>query len=154
MKTNKSNFLLLWILVGILLAICLGVFVWQTWFVGSQPSQTPKTVEHKTQAPPMAKPIASEPETFVSEPTVAASETQSTSNQAPKQLVNSDVIKQPVPQNPSLAKEEVSKLEDIQKQLKQQESTLKAQHADADKLIQLKQEQIKLLEQQLAEQQK
>lgn len=146
MKTNKSNSFLLWIIVGVLFAICLAVFVWQSWFVTAPTTKIPATAQHKTQAPPMAQPVAS------SEPITTASEPKTT--QPTKNLVDDSVLKQPVPENPSLAKEEVSKLEDIQKQLKHQEATLKAQHSDSDKLIRLKQEQIKLLEQQLAEQQK
>ena len=146
MKTNKSNSFLLWIIVGVLFAICLAVFVWQSWFVTAPTTKIAATAQHKTQAPPMAQPVAS------SEPITTASEPKTT--QPTKNLVDDSILKQPVPENPSLAKEEVSKLEDIQKQLKHQEATLKAQHSDSDKLIRLKQEQIKLLEQQLAEQQK
>lgn len=146
MKTNKSNSFLLWIIVGVLFAIFLAVFVWQSWFVTAPTTKIPATAQHKTQAPPMAQPVAS------SEPITTASEPKTT--QPTKNLVDDSILKQPVPENPSLAKEEVSKLEDIQKQLKHQEATLKAQHSDSDKLIRLKQEEIKLLEQQLAEQQK
>ena len=59
--------------------------------------------------------------------------------------MNEDVLKQPIPAQESLAKEEVSKLNDIHRQLQDQEATLKAQHADADQLIKLKEEQVKLL---------
>lgn len=69
-----------------------------------------------------------------------------------QQLVNEDVLKQPVPAQESLAKEEVSKLNDIHQQLQDQEATLKAQHADADQLIKLKEEQVKLLEAQVKQQ--
>ena len=58
-----------------------------------------------------------------------------------------------MPENASLAKEEVAKLDDIQVQLNEQKATLDAQHSDADQLIQLKEEQIKLLEAQLAQSQ-
>lgn len=153
MKTNKSNSFLLWIIVGVLFAICLAVFVWQSWFVTAPTTKIPTTAQHKTQTPPIAQPVASsEPRVTASEPITTASEP--TTTQPTKTLIDDSVLKQPVPENPSLTKEEVSKLEDIQKQLKHQEATLKAQHSDADKLIRLKQEQIKLLEQQLAEQQK
>ena len=60
--------------------------------------------------------------------------------------MNEDVLKQPIPAQESLAKEEVSKLNDIHRQLQDQEATLKAQHADADQLIKLKEEQVKLLD--------
>ena len=63
------------------------------------------------------------------------------------------MVKDEVPQNESLAKEEVARLDDIQKQLDEQAKILKSQHADADQLIKLKEEQIKLLEQQLSTQQ-
>ena len=69
-------------------------------------------------------------------------------------LVSEDILKEAVPENASLAKEEAAKLDDIQSQLKEQEDLLKAQHSDADQLIQLKEEQIKLLEAQLAQQAK
>ena len=66
-------------------------------------------------------------------------------------LVSEDILKEAVPENASLAKEEVAKLDDIQNQLKEQEELLKAQHSDADQLIKLKEEQIKLIEAQLTE---
>ncbi len=81
-----------------------------------------------------------------SEPVV---QTQTANSQ---QLVNEDVLKQPIPAQESLAKEEVSKLNDIHRQLQDQEATLKAQHADADQLIKLKEEQVKLLEAQVKQQ--
>ncbi|MHA3080561.1 hypothetical protein [Acinetobacter sp. ANC 5502] len=146
MKTNKSNSLLLWILIGVLFAICAGIFVWQSWFVNHPAPPTQQaTVHSKTKAPPMARPV--------SEPAVTP-EVQPAHTEQPKSLVNDETLKQPIPQNPALAKEEVSKLEDIQQQLKEQEATLKTQHTDADRIIELKQQQIKLLEQQLAGQQK
>lgn len=65
------------------------------------------------------------------------------------QLVNDDLLKQPISNNSTLAQEEVTKLEELHHQLNQQQSMLQAQHEDANQLIQLKQEQIKLLEAQL-----
>lgn len=67
-------------------------------------------------------------------------------------LVEEDILESAVPENASLAKEEIAKLDDIQQQLNDQEKTLTQQHQDADELIQLKEEQIKLLEAQLAQQ--
>lgn len=67
-------------------------------------------------------------------------------------LIEEDVLKAPVPGDASLAKEEIAKLEDLQLQLAEQEKSLNAQHSDADQLLKLKEEQIKLLEQQLAQQ--
>lgn len=83
--------------------------------------------------------------------------TQSTSEPVPttdqsESLVDETLLKADIPQNPSLAKDELAKLDDIQNQLNEQKQLLDAQHADADALIKLKEEQIKLLEAQLAEQ--
>jgi uncharacterized coiled-coil protein SlyX len=70
---------------------------------------------------------------------------------AAEPLITEDILKAPIPQNASLAKEEEARLADLQLQLAEQEKTLQAQHADADQLIKLKEQQLKLLEQQLAE---
>ena len=66
-------------------------------------------------------------------------------------LITEDILNTPIPQNASLAKEEEARLADLQLQLAEQEKILQAQHADADQLIKLKEQQLKLLEQQLAE---
>lgn len=68
-----------------------------------------------------------------------------------KSLVDEELLKTTVPENPSLAKEELAKLDDIQTQLNDQKKALTQQHNDADELIKLKEEQIKLLEAQLAQ---
>ena len=67
------------------------------------------------------------------------------------QLVDESILKTATPNDPALAKEEMAKLEDIQTQLHDQENILKAQHNDADQLITLKEEQIKLIEAQLVQ---
>ena len=97
-------------------------------------------VAQPAKTPQVAQPLE---ETVASTPAIE-------SNQA---LVNESILKDEVPQNESLAKEEVARLDDIQKQLDEQAKILKSQHADADQLIKLKEEQIKLLEQQLSAQQ-
>lgn len=65
-------------------------------------------------------------------------------------LVKASILEQDVPQNASLAKEEIAKLEDIQDQLRTQLNMLAEQEKNADKIIQLKEEQLKLLEAQLS----
>lgn len=55
----------------------------------------------------------------------------------------------PVPQNEIQAKEELDKLIDIQKQLNIQKNILKEQDINADKIIILKEQQIKLLEEKI-----
>ena len=81
------------------------------------------------------------------EPTAASSEVTE-----PIQLVEESIIKDPLPANDSLAKEEIAKLDDIHQQLKDQQQELKQQHDDVDALLKLKEEQVKLLEAQIAAQ--
>lgn len=81
---------------------------------------------------------------------------QTTTEQVPaptqtQTLVDDALLKDAIPENSSLAKEELAKLDDIQTQLNDQKKSLTQQHNDADALIKLKEEQIKLLEAQLAQ---
>lgn len=70
-------------------------------------------------------------------------------SQDSKALVTESILKDEVPDNPSLAKEEIDKLEDIQDQLVTQQEMLIEQEKNVEQLIELKEEQIKILEQQL-----
>lgn len=134
---RKQNSKLLWILIGGL-SILVVLFLAAQWFFKKTESSAPMVDPQPVSTPAPAK--TTDPSSG-SEPVAEAASSQ--------QLVNEDVLKQPVPAQESLAKEEVSKLDDIHSQLKDQEATLKAQHADADQLTKLKEEQVKLLEAQL-----
>lgn len=137
---RKQNSKLLWILIGGL-SILVVLFAAQ-WFLKTE-SSAPLVDPQPVSTPAPAKPKPAEPLPS-SEPLAE--------NASSQQLVSENVLKEPVPAQESLAKEEVSKLEDIHRQLKDQEATLKAQHADADQLTKLKEEQVKLLEAQLKQQ--
>lgn len=144
---QRNNSKLIWVIAGALVAVTvlITVFFWlnndqKNTQVNDQFNQ-PITAKKKPEvvtAPPVAQPIQ---EKAASTPTNT-------------ELVNASILKDQIPQNASLAKEEVAKLDDIQKQLDEQQHNLKSQHADADQLIKLKEEQVKLLEQQLAAQTK
>ena len=91
--------------------------------------------------------------TVVSAPKAEANiESSSSSEPITTDLVQDSILKDPVTENAVLAEEEIAKLNDIQVQLTEQEQVLKAQHADADELLKLKEEQIKLIEAQLGAQ--
>lgn len=137
---RKQNSKLLWILIGGL-SILVVLFLAAQWFFKKTESSAPMVDPQPVSTPAPAK--TTDPSSG-SEPVAGAASSQ--------QLVNDDVLKQPVPAQESLAKEEMSKLDDIHSQLKDQEATLKAQHADADQLTKLKEEQVKLLEAQLKQQ--
>ncbi|MDQ9888357.1 hypothetical protein [Acinetobacter pittii] len=139
---RKQNSKLLWILIGGL-SILVVLFFAAQWFFKKTESSAPLVDPQPVSTPAPAKPKPADPLPS-SEPLAE--------NASSQQLVSENVLKEPVPAQESLAKEEVSKLEDIHRQLKDQEVTLKAQHADADQLTKLKEEQVKLLEAQLKQQ--
>ncbi|ENV42882.1 MULTISPECIES: hypothetical protein [Acinetobacter] len=127
-------------IIGALVTVVILVFAYQ-WFSASSSQEIPE--QETVTVTPAREPIKTE-----ATAQVAPIETEA--NLA-NRLVQDELIKAPVPENPALAKEEISRLEDIQSQLDEQKIMLDAQHKDADELIRLKEEQIKLLEAQLGE---
>ena len=140
LEQRNSPKLLLGIMGGLVAIIAL--FLAYQWFFATSNEILPEHEGTSLTAP--AKPAAKAEK---------APEPLAQTEQETIQLVDEKILKEAVPENESLAKEEVAKLEDIQSQLNEQEAMLKAQHADADELIALKEEQIKLLEAQLAQKQ-
>ncbi len=134
-EDQRHNPKLLWAIAGGLIVVIIAVFIFQ-WMGESDNTApietTPTTAPAAKSAPAEATPLQDD-------------------EAAPKQLVAEDLLKAPVPENPALAKEEVAKLDDIQNQLYDQHTLLKQQHNDSDELIKLKEEQIKILEAQLAQ---
>lgn len=135
---QRNNPKLLIRIIGALSAVAILVVVYQ-WlnYVPAATTEQEQTVITRPAAPPVAEPLQES----------AGSQNESA---APQVLVTEDMMNTAVPTTPALAKEEVAKLEDLQAQLNDQKAVLEAQHDDADQLIQLKEEQIKLLEAQLA----
>ena len=139
---------LMWKIAGglIVIVVLAGAYLWmntQDTVPATVPSETPVTMTSSSQA--------------TASPTVQVENNQvgsatNTQNIEDKTLVNESILQDKVPEHAALAKEEIAKLDDIQKQLLEQQHNLAAQQADADQLIQLKEEQIKLLEQQLSAQ--
>ena len=137
---RNSPTLLLGIIGGLVAIIVL--FLAYQWFFSTSSKAPPEHEAISLETP--AKPAATE---------VKPTESVVATDEKTIQLVDEKILKAAVPENESLANEEVAKLDDIQMQLKDQEAMLKAQHADADDLVALKEEQIKLLEAQLAQKQ-
>lgn len=130
---RHSPKLLMGIIGGMVVIIVL-FFAYQ-WFMSSSREVTTESESINSTVSTPVKP--SEPVRTMDEKTI--------------QLVDESILKTATPNDPALAKEEVAKLEDIQTQLHDQENILKAQHNDADQLITLKEEQIKLIEAQLVQ---
>lgn len=141
---QRNNSKLLWIITGGLVVIAVLIALFFA-FSGSSNDQQTNT---------QVKPAAPEQPLVATPPAAQPIEQIATSQAANVELVKESILKDSVPENSSLAKEEVAKLDDIQKQLDEQQQSLKSQHADADQLLKLKEEQVKLLEQQLAAQAK
>lgn len=105
-------------------------------------------------APQEAQPITPAqpdvPSTAVPPATTVPAPTAPVINTTPsKVLVDDSLLKQPVASDPTLIEEELAKLNELEKQLMEQQANLEAQHQDAEKLIKLKEERIRLLEAQL-----
>ncbi len=134
LNQRNSPKLLVGIAGGLVLLIVL--FLAYQWLFSSnpQPVKAPETA------------VSTKPAVIAEQP---AAESVTAADQDTIQLVNEDLLNAAVPQDQSLAKEEVAKLEDIQTQLNDQQQMLSTQHSQADELIRLKEEQIQLLEAQL-----
>ena len=136
---QTQNSKLLWMIIGGI-SVVVVLFLAVQWFLAQKDQQSTTTA---TQPAATVK----QQTAVTAEPTAASSEVTETI-----QLVEESIIKDPLPANDSLAKEEIAKLDDIHQQLKDQQQELKQQHDDVDALLKLKEEQVKLLEAQIAAQ--
>ena len=136
---QTQNSRLLWMIIGGI-SVVVVLFLAVQWFLAQKDQQSTSTA---TQPAATVK----QQTAVTAEPTAASSEVAK-----PIQLVEESIIKEPLPANDSLAKEEIAKLDDIHQQLKDQQQELKQQHDDVDALLKLKEEQVKLLEAQIAAQ--
>lgn len=136
---ERNNPKLLWGIIFFLILIIAAIFAYLNF------SSTEDESKVNIETPASEAVVTSKPGLPASE--VVAPETNTSA------LISDKILQEAIPENASLAKEEVAKLSDIQSQLKDQEKILKEQHSDVDQLIELKEEQIKLLEAQLAESQ-
>ena len=134
LNQRNSPKLLVGIAGGLVLLIVLFLAYQRLFSSSPQPVKAPETA------------VSTKPAVITEQP---AAESVTAADQDTIQLVNEDLLNAAVPQDQSLAKEEVAKLEDIQTQLNDQQQMLSTQHSQADELIRLKEEQVQLLEAQL-----
>ena len=136
---QTQNSKLLWMIIGGI-SVVVVLFLAVQWFLAQKDQQSTTT--------------ATQPAATVKQQTAVTAESTAASSEVtePIQLVEESIIKDPLPANDSLAKEEIAKLDDIHQQLKDQQQELKQQHDDVDALLKLKEEQVKLLEAQIAAQ--
>ena len=136
---QTQNSKLLWMIIGGI-SVVVVLFLAVQWFLAQKDQQSTTT--------------ATQPAATVKQQTAVTAESTAASSEVTEtiQLVEESIIKDPLPANDSLAKEEIAKLDDIHQQLKDQQQELKQQHDDVDALLKLKEEQVKLLEAQIAAQ--
>ncbi|WP_275902826.1 hypothetical protein [Acinetobacter beijerinckii] len=140
---QNENSKLLWMIIGGISVVVVLIFSIQ-WFFSEKHQET-----SITSIQPAIEKTVTPSVTATTEYAEVANETP-----APIQLVEESIVKDPIPANDTLAKEEITKLDDIHQQLKDQQQDLKQQHTDVDTLLKLKEDQVKLLEAQLAAQNK
>lgn len=140
---QNENSKLLWMIIGGISVVVVLIFAIQ-WFFSEKHQET-----SITSIQPAIEKTVTTSVTANTESTQVTNETP-----APIQLVEESIVKDPIPANDTLAKEEITKLDDIHQQLKDQQQDLKQQHTDVDTLLKLKEDQVKLLEAQLAAQNK
>ena len=140
---QTQNSRLLWMIIGGI-SVVVVLFLAVQWFLAQKEQQSTSTPK-----PGTAKPVATVKQQAAVTPESTAASSEVTE---PIQLVEESIIKDPLPANDSLAKEEIAKLDDIHQQLMDQQQELKQQHDDVDILLKLKEEQVKLLEAQIAAQ--
>lgn len=135
---HNHNSKLMWIIVGSLAAIVSLAAFW-LWYTAQLPSNSQENITSETLiTPKQEQPVQTTTDIIKEEASINTNA-----------LVEEDILKDPIPQNLTLAQDEIAKLDDIQKQLAEKLNIIEAQKADADALIQLKEEQIRLLEEQL-----
>lgn len=145
--TNPNRLLLLGALAGaaavllLVLAVLIGYWLGRSSqpsvdTAATQPAGTAATRAESTFLPP----VITEP---LAEPVTAA-------NTDP--LSSDPLVTAPLPADPALAAEEVDRHSDEQQRLANQKQTLNQQVGDSNQLIELKAEQIRLLEAELAKQ--
>lgn len=134
---HRNNRKLLWGIAAGLLAVLLAFFAISQWMNKRQSTTTQYTQRSAAPAKPQSN---------------ATSLASSTPQHSTNNLLDYNILDQPISIHASLAEDEIAQLDDIYAQLGKQEQLLKQQDINADALIELKQQQIKLLEAQLANQ--
>lgn len=143
-NSNKN----LWIIIGV---ICLVVLAIAT-YIGLQDNQPAKsaTADEASSARPLEEHGLSEEQlTDIAKQSTEQTEQMQENSEEFVALVDDSLVEQPIAEDQALQKDEIAQLEEIQKQLGEQKDLLEQQHQDADKLLELKEQQLAALEAQL-----
>ena len=143
-NSNKN----LWIIIGVICIIVFAIAV----YVGLQDNQPAKsaTADEASSARPLEEHGLSEEQlTDIAKQSTEQTEQMQENSEEFAALVDDSLVEQPIAEDQALQKDEIAQLEEIQKQLGEQKDLLEQQHQDADKLLELKEQQLAALEAQL-----
>lgn len=120
------------------------------WFFNSSKEDAVTIQQQPAPVPEVVEPVQTSTDI-----TMSGSEnvTNTVSNEQEKVLIEETILSEPIAEDVSLQQEEIDKLKEIETQLTEQKNNLEAQSQDVDELIRLKEEQIRLLEAELAKKQ-
>ena len=143
-NSNKN----LWIIIGVICIVVLAIAA----YVGLQDNQPAKsaTADKASSARPLEEHGLSEEQlTDIAKQSTEQTEQMQENSEEFAALVDDSLVEQPIAEDQALQKDEIAQLEEIQKQLGEQKDLLEQQHQDADKLLELKEQQLAELEAQL-----
>lgn len=143
-NSNKN----LWIIIGV---ICLVVLAIAT-YIGlqdNQPAKSATTTEESAVRPLEERSLNDEQLTDIAKQSTTQTEQMQENSEEFAALVDESLVEQPIAEDHALQKDEIAQLEEVQNQLAEQKDLLEQQHQDADKLLELKEQQLAELEAQL-----
>ncbi|MCJ8145444.1 hypothetical protein MKI79_00665 [Acinetobacter sp. A3.8] len=143
-NSNKN----LWIIIGVICIVVLAIAA----YVGLQDNQPAKsaTADKASSARPLEEHGLSEEQlTDIAKQSTEQTEQMQENSEEFAALVDDSLVEQPIAEDQALQKDEIAQLEEVQKQLGEQKVLLEQQHQDADKLLELKEQQLAELEAQL-----
>ena len=147
MSSEQSN-KTLWIIIGV---ICLVVLAIAT-YIGlqdNQPAKSATTTEESAVRPLEERSLNDEQLTDIAKQSTTQTEQMQENSEEFAALVDESLVEQPIAEDHALQKDEIAQLEEVQNQLAEQKDLLEQQHQDADKLLELKEQQLAELEAQL-----
>ena len=147
MSSEQSN-KTLWIIIGVICLVVLAIAA----YIGlqdNQPAKSATTTEESAVRPLEERSLNDEQLTDIAKQSTTQTEQMQENSEEFAALVDESLVEQPIAEDQALQKDEIAQLEEVQKQLAEQKDLLEQQHQDADKLLELKEQQLAELEAQL-----
>lgn len=147
MSSENSN-KTLWIIIGVICLVVLAIAA----YIGlqdNQPSKSATTTEESAVRPLEERSLNDEQLTDIAKQSTTQTEQMQENSEEFAALVDESLVEQPIAEDQALQNDEIAQLEEVQKQLAEQKDLLEQQHQDADKLLELKEQQLAELEAQL-----